>query len=398
MASGLLTVPALAAGTVNTPAYDIAGRQTLYVESNATGSGKNAVFAFGLSYDGSLQPLPGSPFLTGGTGYFDPSFKLGPFDNDQQLTLSGDGRTLYAVNGGSNTISALHIGFGGQLANLLGWPIASGGSTPVSIGQQANSLVVLNSTEDPAQATSTPVPNTQSFDLLPGGFPLRRPRQELSLPRASNPTQVLTTDTGRFIFGTNFPAGGDVSAFARQADGTITQADTALPPTFDGVQALALGLWAHPSRPFLYAGLVNVNRVAIYRWNTEGHLQYIGAVADSGQGPCWLRTTRDGHFLLAANTADQSISVFDLSNPSSPTEVTRAVGGGLGGYFEFSLSPDQRHVYVLEQENSVASAGKSNKIHVFDFDPSSGQITSDPGKLVTLPVDASTRPIGMAVR
>ncbi len=373
-------------------------RHVLYVESNDPRANANGILAYGIASDGSLDPVAGSPFATEGTGFVDPSFALGPFDNDQQLALSRNQDTLFAVNPGSNTLAAFHVAPDGSLSNLLGWPASTGGSTPISIGREGNRLVVLNSGEDPAQAATAGAPNVQTIDILPGGFPLRRPFQSVELPKGSDPTQLLTTDTGRFIFATSFPAGGSIAAFERRADGSITPTDVVEPPVFDGTQALALGLWAHPTQPYLYAGLVNANRLGVYRWNAAGKLSLVTTIAATGQGLCWLRVTPDGKWLFTSNTADDSVSVYNLGDPANPVEVSRAVGAGAGGYYQIGLSPDQRHLYALEEETSTAAEGKSNKIHVFNFDSASGQLLDDPSKTITLPVAAATRPFGLIVR
>lgn len=373
-------------------------RHVLYVESNDSHANANGILAYAIAGDGSLRAIAGSPFATGGTGFVDPSFALGPFDNDQQLVLSRSLDTLFAVNPGSNTVAAFHVAPNGSLSNQLGWPIRTGGSTPVSIGRKGDQLIVLNSSEDPAQAATAGVPNAQTIDILPGGFPLRRPFESVELPKGSDPTQVLTTNTGRFIFGTGFPAGGSIAAFERNADGSVTPTDDVEPPVFDGSQALALGLWAHPTQPYLYAGFVNVSRLGVYRWNTAGKLSLVTSIAATGQGLCWLRVTPDGKWLFTSNTADDSVSVYSLSDPANPVAVSRAVGGGAGGYYQIGLSPDGRHLYALEEETSTAAEGESNKIHVFDFDPNSGQLQNDPDKTVTLPVAATTRPFGLIVR
>src|SRR5689334_4697502 len=49
----------------------------VYVESNISTPGGNSILAFRRDAQGNLTPLPGSPFLTGGTGVIDPSLKLG---------------------------------------------------------------------------------------------------------------------------------------------------------------------------------------------------------------------------------------------------------------------------------------------------------------------------------
>ena len=50
----------------------------VYVESNDPTAGKNGILAYRRDGAGKLTPLAKSPFLTGGTGVFDASFKLGP--------------------------------------------------------------------------------------------------------------------------------------------------------------------------------------------------------------------------------------------------------------------------------------------------------------------------------
>ena len=70
-----------------------------------------------------------------------------------------------------------------------------------------------------------------------------------------------------------------------------------------------------------------------------GALDYVGSAADSGAAPCWLRTSSDGRFLYASNTGDQSISVYDVTNPAKPTEIEHLHADGVGGYEQFSLDP-----------------------------------------------------------
>ena len=72
-----------------------------YVNDNAAGS--NAVAAFDRHADGSLTPIPGSPFPIGGTG-------LGAGLGSQgAIQLSPNRRFLLAVDAGSNQISVLRL-------------------------------------------------------------------------------------------------------------------------------------------------------------------------------------------------------------------------------------------------------------------------------------------------
>ena len=98
-------------------------RNVLYVESNHQSPGQNSVLGYARAADGSLTPLPGSPFLTGGKGHNNPTAGLlGPNDLDQPMVASDDKKRLYAVNAGSNTIAVFNVAADGTLAAVTGSP------------------------------------------------------------------------------------------------------------------------------------------------------------------------------------------------------------------------------------------------------------------------------------
>src|SRR5262249_43795419 len=106
----------------------------VYVESNI-GSLPNLNSVLGWSNDGlgNLAPLPGSPYLTGGTGVFSPGGGTPAFDADQQVIISPNGQKLMAVNAHSNTIAVFNINSDGSLIAVAGSPFASNGADPSSI-------------------------------------------------------------------------------------------------------------------------------------------------------------------------------------------------------------------------------------------------------------------------
>jgi 6-phosphogluconolactonase (cycloisomerase 2 family) len=94
----------------------------VYVESNIGTPGGNSILAFRRDSQGELTSLPGSPFPTGGTGVFDTSLQLGPFDSDQNVIANPEHTLLFAVNSGSNTIAVFHIHENGSLSPVEGSP------------------------------------------------------------------------------------------------------------------------------------------------------------------------------------------------------------------------------------------------------------------------------------
>lgn len=95
-----------------------------YVNDHAAGS--NTVAGFDRYADGSLTPIPGSPFPIGGAG-------LGAGLGSQgAIQLSPNRRFLLAVDAGSNQISVLRLTTRG-VPEIVGEPVSSGGVQPVSI-------------------------------------------------------------------------------------------------------------------------------------------------------------------------------------------------------------------------------------------------------------------------
>ena len=58
---------------------------------------------------------------------------LGPFDSDQDLIFNADATQLFAVNSGSDTIAVFNINTDGSLVPVKGSPFPSGGRQPVSL-------------------------------------------------------------------------------------------------------------------------------------------------------------------------------------------------------------------------------------------------------------------------
>ena len=82
------------------------GAEYVYVESNTSAPNSNSIYAFRRGSTGSLTPLPGSPFLTGGAGVQYTGSNLGPFDSDSEVIVNPDQTLLFAVNAGSDSVAA----------------------------------------------------------------------------------------------------------------------------------------------------------------------------------------------------------------------------------------------------------------------------------------------------
>src|SRR5205085_5471801 len=155
------------------------------------------------------SPLPGSPFATGGTGVGGTGNPLqdAQWNSDQEVVINPEATLLFAVNGHSNNISAFNLNADGSLTPIAGSPFASGGPQPASIAFRDNALgngismmVIANKDSDPNQVQTAP--NYTSFSVNTAGVLTMNAGSTFPLPAGSSPSQVLTRATGpKQVFG-----------------------------------------------------------------------------------------------------------------------------------------------------------------------------------------------------
>ena len=388
-------VPVLAA--IDDDSAPASSTGVVYVESNIASPDGNSILAYLRGRNGALTPLPGSPFATHGSGILDPSLKLGPFDSDQLIVTNPERTLLYAVNPGSNTIAAFHILADGSLVDVAGSPFPSGGSNPVSVGLSRGTLVVVNKAMDPAQPAGGP-PNYVSFDVMPDGALIAQPVSTVAVPTGSSPSQALISPSRRHAFGADFLA-GVLQSFQIGFDGELLQnAPQGLPASefaSSGAPHLPLGLAAHPSRPVVYVGFVTISKIGVYQYDNLGRLAFVRTVADSGAAVCWLRMNADGTRLYASNTGDNSVSVYDTTDPLQPVEIQNVVLKGEGSSFQIELDPRGEFLFAVSQHAGAATpVGKGNNLHALRI-RADGRL-SEPRQPLALPVPADIRPQGLA--
>ena len=136
----------------------------VYTESNDPRPGENAVLAFRRTPTGGLARI--GRFETGGTGQLNIPKVIGPDDGDQQVMATPDGRFLFAVNQGSDSVTGVpHPRRTGRLARI--GVFASGGDQPVSIGIAGTRLYVANRGNAAQGQPATTVSDITAFDIGP---------------------------------------------------------------------------------------------------------------------------------------------------------------------------------------------------------------------------------------
>ncbi len=374
------------------------GAEYVYVESNIGAANANSIFAFKRDGDGSLTPLSGSPFATGGAGVMYTGAALGPFDSDQELVTNADNTLLFAVNSGSDSIAVFNIGDHGKLKPVDGSPFSSGGSNPVSVGIDGDTLFIANQSGDYARPSSV-LPNYTMMHIQPSGVLVpfgettndesRTYQATVSVSSGTSPSQAYVIPSIHMMVGADF-LGGIMERFQYNWQGLHALPATALPASeFSDTSTprFPLGLWSNPASPVLYAGYVTANKIGVYRYSAQGALTFLRTVPNAGQGICWIRSNSTGTRLYTTDTTTNQVSVYDSTDAEYPVEIQTLKLEGSGNAFQESLSQNGRHLYAISQHSNLLHSlvVKSDGTVVEDVTPTA------------LTVPANARPQGVAV-
>jgi 6-phosphogluconolactonase (cycloisomerase 2 family) len=377
----LMTLAMVAAA--RTPALSQSVNDIIWLESNSTAG--NSVLTFRNTGNGSPTFLGSTP--AGGIGVFDSTFALGPFDSDQNLITNPEGTLLFAVNSGSNSIAVFRITPDG-LQPVDGSPFPSGGTDPVSLGLKGDVLTVVNKDQDPAQNGNLRLPNYTTFRVWPNGTLTPIENSTVPVAYGSSPSQALTASRGSFVFGADF-LGGLLQSFRLHEDGRLLQnPPQAFPDSLFKGQTVPhgpLGMRTNPYLPILYVDSVFTNQVTVYRYDEKGRLSFVRAVADSGKADCWAIVNHAGTRLYVTNTGDNSISVFDLTEPLNPVEIQHFILVNTTGHpFSMVIDSSDQFIYVSSEQDTATATPAANAFHSLKLN-SDGTLT-EPFPPTVLPI------------
>jgi 6-phosphogluconolactonase len=313
-----------------------------YVNDNTAVS--NTVAGFDRHADGSLTPIPGSPFPAGGAG------KGAGLPSQGAIQLSGDGRYLLAVDAQSNQISVLRLGFKG-VPHLVGNPVSSGGSEPLSIAVSGDLIYVAN---------SGPGPNVTGFILSEDGALHPLPNSTVSLPGGSGPDDVLFDPRGHKLV-VNLDNTSTIASFHVRRDGLLVAAPGS------PIAAQGAGPFGAEFRPTDPSQLFVSNAhngaekgtVSAFLVARSGQLAPIGAspFADLQTAPCWVEISHDGQFLFTVNTASGTISRYSINPDGSLVLLGSTAFGSAGaGAVDARLSPDGKTLLVDGSKADVVAS------------------------------------------
>jgi 6-phosphogluconolactonase len=370
-AAAAVAIPASA--SASTGASPVVGH--VYVNDNTKGT--NTIGAFDRHADGTLTPLAGSAFPTGGAGTGTGLAEQGA------IQITSDGRFVIAVDAGSDQVSVLRIHPDGSLRLVSHGVVSSGGAQPDSVAVFGDLVYVANSGTGDANYTGFRLGSNGRLFPIPGSTVL--------LAANAAPADVLFNGTGTKLVGTEVGT-SVIDSFTVGFGGRLTKAPGS-PFTAQGLGPF--GSEFRPTNPdqLFVSNAHNVGAgtgtISAYTDSRDGTLTSIGAspFADDQTAPCWIEVTHDGQFLFTVNTGSGEISRFSIAPDGSLTLLGSTPVGQTGGVgaVDARLSPDGQFLYV--DESRIGKVGA--------FAVNGGNLTELSTSPFALPAGAT--PAGIAV-
>jgi 6-phosphogluconolactonase len=333
----------------------------------------NTIDGFARHADGSVTPLPGSPFAAGGAG-------LGSgLASQGAIQATPDGRYLLAADAGSNQISVLRVTAGG-VPVLAGQPVSSGGVKPVSIAVSRSGLVYVANSGAGGSGYS-------GFRLHLNGSLTAIGGTTVTVPADAGLGDVFFNATGDHLIGTRTGT-SQIDSFVVLPGGHLLAAKGS-PFTGQGLGQLGAEFSpANPGQLFVSnahngAGL---GTVSAYRDSLFGQLSPIGSspYAVGQTAPCWVEISHNGKYLFTVNTGSANISSYAVNPDGSLTLIGSTPIRGGGADIDARLSPDGTTLSVDGSGNHILSV----------FAVNGGTLTELPSSPVPLP--AGGAPAGIA--
>jgi 6-phosphogluconolactonase (cycloisomerase 2 family) len=334
-----------------------------HVYTTTNDAQQNGIAAFARQPDGSLMPLAGSPFSTGGKG-------LAGGDIDEQGAVRIHENHVIAVNPGSESIAVLSIGDDGRLMPVEGSPFPSGGSTPLSLTVHKDLLYVAN--QAPAFANPSEVPNIMGFRISMNGKLTPIPNSKITFPAERGPAQIEFSPDGQTVVVTSGFQGEDTSrihSYKVQADGTL-QEGPGSPLKPNGASGVVGFSWG-PDGSHVFVSNFRGSAVAVFRVDKEtGSIKQVGkAYGDDQEAACWTAIAPDGKILYVGNFVSNSISAFAVAQDGKLTlmeSIKRRGAPANPDTKDLEVSKDGKFLYAVgsgAKEISIFRIGVKGKLN-----------------------------------
>ena len=334
---------------------------TVYVQTNT--APVNYVVAFDRAHDGTLSNPVRYATLGAGKPAANPPLGIPFLDSSGSVTLSDNGRFLFVVNAGDNTLTSFRVGGDGlELADI----IPTFGSRPVSVTTDDHLVYVLNSEMTDASISGYRV------DGDGGLTPIAGSHEPTSQPNGGMPAQVEFDSTGNFVTVSERLAGtkGVLDTYAIDHNGAAGP-PVAHPSSDNGPFGIVfthddLMIVSNEHFPDVFPPTL-LSSVSSYGFGSHnGAVTPIDTELAHAGGACWNVITNDGKFVLVTSPFTSNINSFAIDKKTgnlTPVNGTSVVATTTGLALDEALSNNSKYLYVLDSAGFASSAIDEYKVN-----------------------------------
>ena len=348
----------------------------------------NSVIIFARSADGSLTQL--GAVKTGGNGIkSDPPFDFPVVDTSGSINITPDGKLLFVVNAGSNTVTSFRVTANGLKRVSVA---SSHGAAPVTLTSSGNLLFVANEgesacTEKPTQPQlCKDPPNIYGWHFSSTG-------KLTGIPSSARRLTAVTPSGKKDMVGVvagsgfSFDGGvlavterglprkyGEIDTFLISRSGAAGPAHAYATPGVDnpfGFTAIPghilvsnVGYVATPPGVTPAAGDLTQfpGSAADYSLSSHGVLKFVSDTPTGGRAACWIVVTKNHKTAYVSNTLSKvpplsgkgAESALSVAGNGSMTLVQQA-DTGPGVPSDEGISHDGKYLYVIDPSGPLAA-------------------------------------------
>lgn len=323
----------------------------IYTQSNET---ENKIINFRRGMDGTLAEVQRIPTGGKGTNGFTPltGETSGPDSliSSNAVIASRDGKYLFAVNAGNNTVSCLAIDADGMLALA---DVAATGNEVSGMSGTANSLA-YNDADHALYVSHSFGPNhIRTFTAMGGKLVLRPAARSVNLPNLPDriPTQIVLTPDNRFLIASIlFDARPGEAGLMLAKEKTLVTFPVMMggglgEPVFNeagGITPFASCFLNGRSDTFVTV-LAAESSAVLSTISANGNVRsgksskietMVGGMTAEPSEICWISVSEDNKYAFAANFGYGTVSAFRIAEDGLAVKMSTAAKESGDGTFK----------------------------------------------------------------
>lgn len=316
-------------------AADGDGSNLIYMSTNNPAG--NVVLVLRRQADGTITQLASHPANGNGLG--------GNLESQSPLTLSQDGRFLFAVNAASNTIAVFRVS--GEILEFVG-VFDSGGQRPTSLTERRGILYVLNEGAGNNIVGFNVASDGRLFPISGATAPLTREAAG-GAQVAFHPDQDLLVVTERFS--------NRIGVYDLDALGGILRGPRIIPSAGRFPFGFAFTSRGQILISEAFGGRNGGSAMSSYNVSRRGRVGLVSrSVGTREIAACWVAVTSDDRFAYTTNTGSNSITGYRVNRNArlkllDRDGVSASTGPGTAPT-EVAINPENSVLFVILQATS----------------------------------------------